>query len=168
VTAHPPRPEPDGFGRPGRPAPVDNAVRLIWLLIALNVVVAVVTFLNLDSVVDQALTDADVSDPEAATAARSAARGSVVIGLLIGVGLNTVLAVHILRGANWARITYTVVGGLGVLLTTLSYLTGSAFEQPSRLVLLGMLGFVLTVVVLVQLWRRESSAWFVADRTPGA
>lgn len=151
-----------------RPQPVDLAVKLIWVMIALSVVSALVTFVSLDSIVDQALEDAGVSEDLTADTVRSGAVVGAVIGLVISVGLYALLAVFIGKGANWARITYTVLAGLGLLFSLISFTTGTAMSGPVLLMLISLVSLVLTVAVLWLLWRPESSAWFKRPRFPVA
>ena len=135
---------PTGAGRGPRPASVDIAVKLIWATIALSLVSAVVTFVMLDSIIDQQLEAAGVSETISSDSVRS-------------ITVATLLAIFIGKGANWARIVYTVLAALGVL--------GSLFgfgSEPIALGVLSLLSLLLTVVAVVMLFRAESNAWFKA------
>lgn len=75
--------------------------------------------------------------------------------------LNVFLSWGIYRGKNWSRIIYTMFGVIGCLLNPLMmrYL-------PDRLpVAAGVLGILLTIVILFLLYRPESSAWFNQNTT---
>ena len=148
---------PAGAGRGPRPASVDIAVKLIWATIALSLVSAVVTFVMLDSIIDQQLEAAGVSETISSDSVRSITIAGAVFGLVISVGISTLLAIFIGKGANWARIVYTVLAALGVL--------GSLFgfgSEPIALGVLSLLSLLLTVVAVVMLFRAESNAWFKA------
>ncbi|QZY28260.1 hypothetical protein [Nocardioides coralli] len=155
-------------GQGPRPQPVDLAVKLIWIMIGLSVVGALVTFVSLDSIVDQALEDAGVSESLDAGAVRTGAVMGAVVGLVISVGLYALLAVFIGKGANWARIVYTVLAGLGIALSLLGFLTGGVGGQPILLTLISLVSLGLTIWVLALLWSSESSGWFKQPRSPVA
>lgn len=144
-------------GRTPRPAPVSTAVKLIWTNIALSVLSAALTFLLLDSIIDQQLEVAGVAGDVDADTVRSAVVLAAVLGLLIGVALYALVAVFISRGANWARIVYTVLAVLSVLGTVLGF-----GGQPLLLTLISLVSLVLTVTAVVLLFKPESSAWFRA------
>ncbi len=141
--------------RPPRPASVETAVKLIWANIALSLLGAVVTFAMLDTLVDQQL-DGAASGVDA-DALRSGFIVGAAVGLAISVALFAMLAHFIGKGANWARLTYTVLSVLGFLLS----LVGLG-NQPVLFLLLSALSLALTVWALLLLWKQESSAWFTA------
>lgn len=141
--------------KPPRPTAVEKAVKLIWANIALSLVGAVVTFAMLDSLVDRAMESADASVDADTLRAGFIVGGAV--GLAISVALFAMLAYFIGKGANWARITYTVLSVLGFLLS----LVGIG-DQPALFLLLSVLSLALTVWALILLWTQESSAWFKA------
>ena len=144
-------------GRPAQmPASVATAVKLIWASIALSLLSFVLTFAFLDDIIDQALKDPNISGTTNEDAVRVGAISGAIIGLVIGVGLTLLLVTFIKKGANWARITYTVLGVLGLVFG----LIGLAGEQPVILKLLGVLSMLLTAAILVFLWKKESNPWF--------
>lgn len=138
-----------------KPAAVDTAVKLIWASIALSVVGTLLTFLYLDTMVDQVL-ESSAGDMTESTAKAGVIVGAVV-GLVISVGLYALLAVFIGKGANWARITFTVLAAIGILFGLLNLLGGS---QPALLMVVGLISLVLGIGAIVLLWKKESSAWF--------
>jgi|SRR5690606_37483600 len=146
-----------GANRGPRPSAVDTALKLIWASIALGLVSALLTFLYLDDIVDSALENADASMELTESAARGAAVASVIFGLVIGVGLMVLIAVFIGKGANWARIVFTVLGVLSVLgvLMSLASPTG-----PVIMLILSLIQIVLTIAAIVLLFKSESTAWF--------
>jgi hypothetical protein len=152
-------PPPEGYGvsqpRGERPASVKTAVNLIWASIALTVLSSILTMVMLDSIVDAAL-EADTSG-----VSEDALRAGVIIGaviwLVLSVGVSVLLAIFIGRGRNWARIVYTILGGLGILFTLLGLVTGGA---PALVTVLDVLGAALIAAVIFLIWKKESSAWF--------
>lgn len=155
---------PDGTPQQGpRPPSVRYAEWLVWAKIALALVAGVVTLLLLDSIVDDAIARADLqgSAAPAPDMVRTIAMGGAIAGMVIGLAVMGTMAFFLHRGANWARITYTVLVSLG-LATGLLGLLGSSATQPAVLTVFSVLGMVLTVAVLVLLWRKESTAWFTS------
>lgn len=153
-------PPPEGYGAPQprgeRPAAVRTAVNLIWVTIALSVLTTILTVFMLDTLVDTALETADTAGVGADTLRTGVIVGAVV-WLVLSVGVSVLLAVFIGKGRSWARIVYTVLGGIGILLTLLGLVTGGA---PVLFVLLDVLSAALIAAVIFLLWKPESSAWF--------
>jgi hypothetical protein len=83
-----------------------------------------------------------------------------VLVLAIGVGLYAMLAYFIGKGKSWARIVYT---GLAVLFLLLGIL-GMGGDQPAASQLLGVVQIALTVATLFFLWKRESTEWITGRR----
>lgn len=149
-----------------RPQSVQRAVLVMWAKIGLNVLGALVGLLTVGSVVDDAVATARESGttvPDADTVRTFVVVG-IVIALLVGVALMSVLTVFTAKGANWARITYTVLVALGLVSGVLGLVTGSVggadASPPVLSVVISVLGLLLSVAVLVLLWRKESNAWF--------
>lgn len=150
-----PEPEyrPDAKGP--APASVQNAVKLIWVNVALSVVSTVLTFTMIDDLVDQAIESAGSGATLDRDAARAGVMISLVIGVVIGVALAAMFAYFIGKGANWARIVYTVLGVIGVLFGLIG-LGG----QPALLLILSVVGALITIAAIVLLFRPESNAYF--------
>ena len=138
-----------------RPAAIDMAVKLIWANVAISLITTVITFFLLDSIVDQALDDAGVASTVDTDAVRTGAVVGAVIGIIISVAIAALLAHFIGKGANWARIVYTVLAVLGILLSVFGL--GS---QPILLLLLSVVSLVITAAAVFYLWKPESSAYF--------
>ena len=158
--------QPYGQGAPGQPvrptempASVATAVKLLWASIALSVLSTLLTFVLLDSIVDKALEDAGMTGDVDTDLVRASAIAGGIFGLVIGVGITLLLLTFIKKGANWARITYTVLGGLGLLFGLIGLV-----NQPPLLLVLSLLSLVLTAATLFFLWKKESNPWF-AKRT---
>jgi hypothetical protein len=153
-------PPPEGYGAAGpsrgdKPASVNTAVNLIWANIALSVLSTVLTFVYLDSIVEQASGGAVTED-----AARSAAIVGAFIGLLIGAGLYLLLGIFIGKGRNWARIVYTILGALGIIFGLIGLVSGGT---PVLMLVLSLVSVALTAAAIFLLWKPESSAWFSAS-----
>ncbi|MDP9822374.1 hypothetical protein [Nocardioides massiliensis] len=146
-----------GSNRGPRPSAVDTALKLIWAGIALGVISALLTFVYLDDLVDAALENADATMELSESAARGGAIASVIFGLVVGVGLMVLVAVFIGKGANWARIVFTVLGVLSVLGVLLTLTNPSG---PVILLILSLVQVILTIAAIVLLFKSESSAWF--------
>ncbi len=159
---YPTDPSSPGGGTPAargpRPASIDMAVKLIWANVALSLVTTVITFILLDSIVDQALDDAGADSSINADTVRSGALVGAVIGIIISVAIAALLAHFIGKGANWARIVYTVLAVLGILISVFG-LGG----QPVLLLLLSLVSLVITAAAVFFLWKPESSAYFSAS-----
>lgn len=154
---YPASPEPEHRPGPSGPAPtsVQNAVKLIWAGVGVGLVSTVLAFMNLDTYVDQAVE----STASSVEISRDVAQTSVVVGIvisaIISVGLAALFAYFIGKGANWARIVYTVLGVVGLLFS----LPGLG-NQPGFNLVLSLVGMVLTVASIVLLFRPESNAFF--------
>lgn len=93
--------------------------------------------------------------------------GGAVLGL-ISLGLWIWMAVMNRKGRNWARITATVFGGLGLLssLSSIGNMAGNAalggatMPMSTGSVVLAVVDPLLVVAILVLLWIRPSSAYF--------
>lgn len=150
-----PEPEYQPQGAGPRPASVANAIKLIWANVALNLVGALLTFTMLDDLIDTALEQAGAGATIDRDTARITVIGGVIFSLVIGVGLAALFAYFIGKGANWARIVYTVLIVLG-LIGTLVNLGG----QPALLLVLSVVQLVLSIAILVFLYRPDSNAYF--------
>jgi len=159
---YPTDPPAQGGGAPAaargpRPATIDMAVKLIWANVALSLITTMITFIMLDSIVDQALEDAGVNSSVDTDTVRSGAIVGAVIGIVISVAIAALLAHFIGKGASWARIVYTVLAVIGILLSVFGL--GST---PVLLMLLSLVSLVITAAAVFFLWKPESSAYFSA------
>ncbi|MGH3346200.1 MAG: hypothetical protein ACRDO4_04410 [Nocardioides sp.] len=137
-----------------RPASIDTAVKLIWVAVALTVLSTLLSFLYLDDAVDSAL-ESDTTGNLTEASARSAVIVVTILVLAIGVGLYAMLALFIGKGKNWARIVYTVLAAIFLLLGIL----GMGADQAVASMLLGVVQIVVTAATLFFLWKRESTDW---------
>ena len=142
--------------RPARPAPVLNAVKLMYAGAAVSLVSLVISL-------------TDVSGTKAAirkarpdlTATQISQLNGFIIGLaivsgLVGVGLWLWMSWANKEGKNWARIFSTVLFGLATL-----DLFG-VFSQPKTALglIFPLLTWLIGLGVIVLLWRPDSSRFF--------
>lgn len=155
----PASPEPEYTAQTKGPAPasVTTAVKLIWVSVALGLISTIVTFAFLDDLIDTAMDSGGGLD-------RDAARAGVIVGALVGVVLSVAIAAlfayFIGKGANWARIVYTIFIALGIVVN----LFGLGGSQPIILLLLTLVSLVLSVAILYFLFRPESNRYFSGQR----
>lgn len=161
-----PGPYPSGPGAaPGpRPSSVRVAVVLMWVGAALSLI-GLLTAFGLqddvrDMVADQLASQGTPISPELVEATVTVTLAIAVVSGLLGTGLWILNAVFCGRGAGWARILATVLGGF--------YLVNALFSltQPSPAVskLLVVLNVAVSVGAVVFLWLKPSSDWFRAVR----
>jgi apolipoprotein N-acyltransferase len=120
------------------PKPVRQAVTLLFVLIALNVLNAIVT-----------LTSSDAQTV-----------GGGIFGTVVFIALYTWLTLMVRNGKNWARITITVLFVLGILLSLVTF----ALAVPAILKLLTALQLIVQIAILVLLFSRPSKEYFAAAR----
>lgn len=131
------------------------AASMLWLLVALLVLRAMLTFVLFDSLVDSWYESRAVAGvpreiiEDGAPAYRQIALGSAI---LFG-GVIALAAAFVQRGAGWARILATVLAGF-------AFLAGiSAIAQPAALfTVTGLAVAVVALIAIVTLWLPGSSA----------
>lgn len=132
---------------------------LIVVNIALSVLSTILSFVYLDEI---AAGQGLQLDDAGMDAARTGAIVGAVIGLVVFGGLYLLLVIFIRKGANWARIVWTVFAAISLLISPLALLG----DQPALLLLTGLVSLVITIVVLVLLWKKESNAYFSGSGAP--
>ena len=158
-TSGAPEPEPV---RPEPPVPVQNAVRLMYAGAIISAISLIVTLVTIGSL-RTAIHNADPSlTPDKLHSAEVAAVAVAVIFGLIGIGLWVWMAFANKAGKNWARITATVFFGLD----TLSVLASLRQAEPVLSRVVSILIWLIGLGAIILLWRRESSAYFAASKTP--
>lgn len=153
-----PDPDPGGTAPGPRPRSVDLAVNLIWVAVALTLVSTALGLAQIDEAVATAL-ESDTTGTLTESSARGGIVAFIVIFLVIGVGLYALLAFLIKRGKNWARIVFTVLGAIFLLLGLL----GLGADQTALSLLLAVAQLAVTAATLFFLWTKDSSAWFSAS-----
>ena len=140
------------------PRQVETAVRLMFAIVALQVVSFVASLGLRDQIIQQALAKNPAASAETV---RAAARVGFSVGLGLGVVfivLYGLLALQVRKGKNWARITTIVLAAIGLF---------SLFNviSPSTLAVLrlvGAIGFGLNLALILLLARRPASDYFKA------
>lgn len=156
-----------------RPPAMDLAVRLMYAGAVLQVLAGLASLLqNRDDlrsqIRDQLESQGSQVTDAAVNTAMAVSFGAAVVFGLIYAGLWVLMAVFNGRGKSWARIVATVLGGLNIVLTVVGVLAsrstglGGGFVATVFQVLIAALG----IVILVLLWRRESSEYYAGTSAP--
>jgi len=158
------QPSPGPTSQPDPPQPVRIAVLLMWVGAALAVLGIVLTVAQSDAIREQISSQQLPAGTSIDAAVTGAIAVAVVIGV-IGVALWVLMAIMNRRGKVWARIVATVLGGLNVLLNLLA-IGGAVGATPGLSLVVGVVSLLLAAVIIVLLWRPESSRWYDAMRSP--
>ncbi len=163
--AHDPGNQPTAAKGP-QPSSIRTAVRLMWAGAALSALSLVVTLATLGSLKDQireqlAEQDTKVTE-DAVNASYTAGIAFAVILGILGILLWLLMAWKNGQGRSWARIVATILAGLNVLLTLGGLAIGGATGTSSGAIstLISILTLVVSVAVVVLLWRKESSEYY--------
>ena len=141
-----------------RPASVKAAVWLTLALVALTGVMAVVTIVFRDDLVD-----AWVAGRPDANSLKPPAIAPVTVVMLIVVGLLALVILEFFRSQHgWARIALTATAVLMALGTCATLRIG----PPTLFVVLSIVGLVLQAGLVVALWHRDTSAYLRVSRAP--
>jgi len=154
-----PPPEPS---RPGPPRPVRTAVLLMYVgaaLSAITLIVTVLSFHTIQRVIRNA--SATLTAAQVHTAAVVAVTVAVVESLL-AIALWLLMAWANKNGQTWGRIVATVLFGINTIFLLLGFTRATASLSLAFSILVWLIG--LGAIVL--LWRKESSAYFAAQRAP--
>lgn len=143
--------------RGSAPASVKTAVKLIWASVALGVISTIVTFVFLDSIVDSAL---EGTSGVSRDSAQTGAIVGAIFGLVLSVAIAALFAYLISKGANWARIVYTVLICIGILFNFFGLFGG----QPAILLILTVVSIALSIAILYFLYRPDSNSFFKAGK----
>jgi hypothetical protein len=129
--------------------------------LVLSAIAAVVTFLNLDALLADALARLKPQPGVNAEAARSTAelfvRAGGVIGFVV-IGVYGLFVWFAWRGRNWARIVLWVLGGLGIVFGLLG-LGGGGSPLPF-LTGISVFQLLLQLTAVVALALKPSNDWF--------
>jgi hypothetical protein len=149
-----------------QPQPIRTAVLLMRAGAVLSLLALLVGLLTLGSLKDnirQQLIDSNkhYTQSDIDTVYNVGVASVVIVGLL-GVALWLWMAKANGEGRRWARIVATVLGALNVIYTVMSLFQGQASAGS---LILSVIGAILASMILVLLWRRESSAYYNARST---
>jgi hypothetical protein len=139
-----------------QPKSILTAVRLMWVGAAISAIGIIVAFAQTGELRDQLREDSDLTADELDTAV---AVGLTFVGIIgvISVALWLWMAFTNGQGKSWARTVATVLGGLNVVFTALSFFG----DQLTPLnVVFSVVGIALAVTILVLLYRPESNAYY--------
>lgn len=152
-----PESDPVPQGKGAAPPSVKTAVKLIWASVALSVISTLITFVLLDGIIDTAMDGTSGGDRDTI---RVTVIIGAVVGLVIGVAVAALFAYFISKGANWARIVYTVLLIIGILFN----IFGLLGAQPVILLILTVISIALSVAILYFLFRPDSTRYFKGQR----
>jgi hypothetical protein len=146
------------------PTDVRRASMILYVTAAWSVLNLILSFVNRDGT-EQAIRDAQpaFSESEVSAAANLSLGVAAVIGLGFGF-LYYLCGRKMLEGRNWARITPTVLIGLGVLSSAAALGSGNGGGAGSTITL--VIGALLGIAFLVFAWRRPANEFFKTARTP--
>ena len=142
------------------PAPVTNAVKLMYARAAVSLLSLLVLFTSTDTLRAQ-LNDANASlTPAELDSAVSVAITVGVVFAVVFTALFVLLALQVRKGRSWARIVTWVLAGLSALLGVLSLLS----PAPGLARVLGLVALALDVAIIVLLAAKPSSGYFRQPR----
>ncbi len=151
-----------GAGVP-QPPSIQMAVRLMWVGAGLSMVSLVVTLLTLSSLKSHIQDQLAKSNPTLSTSDINTTYHTVVagavVGAIVGVALWLWMAWKNGQGRSWARVVATVLGVDQPALEHLHHRGGHSLAVSG---ILTVLNLILAIVILVLLWRRESSEFYAA------
>lgn len=146
-------------GPMAKPQTILQAVKLMYVGAGLTVLGVIASLLQTDSIresiedSDSSLTSSEVDSAVAFTL------GFVVVTALIGIGLWLWMASANGSGKSWARVVATILGGLNILSTLLSVVSGGS--TPLSLVI-SLVNLALSGYILWLLWRPDSTQYYEA------
>lgn len=150
-----------------QPSSIRTAVRLMLVGAAVSLVSVVVSLATLGTLKDDIRDELVKDDPNVSQStidgAYTVAIGFVVVLGAVGVLLWLWMAWKNGQGRSWARVVATVLGALNVLFTLMSFTSANA--EPIVLVF-SAINLILSVVILVLLWRKDSSDFYIASSRP--
>lgn len=160
-----PAPPPSEGSITARSGPAPSSVRtaqmIVYALVALSVIRTIAAIAAKDTLVDYFVESRD-ADPGSEYGQRVVAEGApafvpiAIISLVIFGGLLLLLAYFFSQGKSWARIVAVVVCVLGALGGLLSLFQ----PAPIWYQLLGVLAGLLSIAVIVFLFRPDSNEFF--------
>ena len=170
-----PPPPPPGGAAPvaEQPSSIATAVKLMWVGAGLTLVSAVLGLVTTDkaSVAEQ-MREADSGVTQTEIDAGYVASITILIVVsVIGLGLWAWMAWKNGQGRSWARVVATVLGGLGIFFTIMSLAFAGAMGAGggggAGSVVLGLINLILAIVILVLLWKKESTEYYNAVSAQG-
>lgn len=149
--------QPAPAARPEPPSSILNAVKLMFVGAGLSALGIIFSFTTTDQIRDQlAESDSSLTGDDLDTAVNISIGVAIFVGL-IAIGLWIWMALANRRGASWARIVATVLGGLNILFTLFGLTQATGLTTVVSLV-----SIVLAAVIIWLLFRPESSQYYNA------
>lgn len=146
-----------------QPASMRLAVRLMLAGAAVSLVSLVVSLVTLGSLKSQVRDQLEQRGQQVSQSTLDSAYGFaigfVVVAGLISVGLWLWMAWKNGQGRGWARIVATVLAVFNLPSTLFAVASGNATPTAS---ILSVINLILAIVIVVLLWRKESSAFYAA------
>ncbi|MGY1808531.1 hypothetical protein ACI8AF_14270 [Blastococcus sp. SYSU D00669] len=145
-----------------RPATVRFGIGAFVASLILGVIGTIVTFADLDSLVDRAVAEATAQGGTVdltEDAVRAVLVVSAVIGLVI-VGLEAMFMWFAWNGRNWARIVLFVIGGFGIVSGLFALGGGDTMMVSGFLQGLSIFQFLLVLAGVVLLAMKPSNEWY--------
>lgn len=157
-------------GVPAQPAPIRTAVKLMYAGAVVTVISGVLQVVTGATMAQ--LTGSGMSDTQTETFA-GVLNGATIVFSLLFAGLWVLNAVFNGKGAKWARILSTVLGGLAILSGVFSLaglLVGLTAGGPTASSVLSTIGSLviagIAAAVLVLIWKPASSAFYQQVAAP--
>lgn len=151
---------PTGHGAPPameRPTTVRAAIAAFLASLVLGLIASVVSFSDIDALIDQTL---QATDDPALT--QDIVRASILLGAILGliiVALQLLFLWFAWQGRNWARIVLWVLGGFSVVFGLIGVAAGGG-QTTGFLTSLGWFQLLLTAAGIVLLALKPSSDWY--------
>lgn len=141
------------------PVSVDRASKLLYAIAAWGVLSALISLLDRDAIRD-AIRDADttLSESDVNAAMNVALAFTIVIALAFG-ALYFLCGSKMRVGRNWARITPTVLIGLGVIFGLINIGRSGGLS-----VALQVISLILGIAFLFFAWSKPSNEFFAAHK----
>jgi hypothetical protein len=138
------------------PAPVTNAVRLMFTQAGLSVLGFIVLLATKDTLRKEILKkNSDYSAQKLDDVVNAAIAIGIVIGIIFTV-LYVLLALQVGKGKNWARVVTWVLAGLGVL----SGLVSLTQPEPALSRVLSIIGLLIDIAIIAFLLQKPSNEYF--------
>jgi hypothetical protein len=153
-----------GYSLP-RPKSVDNAFMLWLISVGISVLSIIVTLTIGRSDIEAGARDSlknsnkSFTEDDVSSLTNISIAIAVVISLIF-IGLYLLFAYKMRAGRNWARITLTVLGALGIVFTLASLSSSGGVEIAVRVI-----QAVVVVVAIYFMFRPDSNQYFNAART---
>lgn len=146
---------------PPQPRSIASAVKLMYAGAVLSLIGLIATLLSLSTLKTELRDEIAKSNPDF-TAQDLDNLYQVTVGVavvfgLIGTALWLWMAWKNGQGRGWARIVATVLGGLNLISSILTIAAGASLTISE---ILTVINLILAIVILLLLWRRDSSAFY--------